>query len=149
MWQRIQTLYLAISTLLIGLMFFSDKAVRYGADGAIQEAIGYTAYVPYLILLVVIFLLNVLALTSYKFRVFQMRTAGLSALITIALQVWLIVDFALTHSDYVFRISVIFPLVTVILDMLAYKHIFADELLVETSYHLRESRKKRNKKRRK
>ncbi len=145
MWQRIQTLYLAISTILIGSMFFSAKAVSYGADGEISEAIGYTAYVPYLILIVVIFLLNLLALTSYKFRVFQMRTAGLSALITFALQAWLILDFALTHSDYVFRISVIFPLVTIILDILAYRNIFADEMLVESAYHLRKPRKERRK----
>lgn len=145
MWQRIQTLYLAISTLLIGSMLLSVKAAAYGADGQASDVIMYTSYIPYLILLVVIFLLNLLALTTYSHRIFQMRTAGLSALITIALQVWLVVDFVLTHDDYVFKLNAVFPIVTVILDMLAYRGILADEMLVESAYHLRESRKKRKK----
>jgi len=145
MWQRIQTLYLAISTILTGVMLLSAKAVAYGADSEIVESIRYTSYTPYLILLVIIFLLNLLALTSYKFRVFQMRTAGLSALITLALQVWLIVDFIVTHSEYVFSFTAVFPIITIILNMLAYRAIFADEMLVESAYHLRKSRKERRK----
>lgn len=147
MWQRIQTLYLGISTLLIGLMFFSAKAVTFGSNGEIGQIITYTDYVPYLVLIIVIFLLNLLALTTYTHRVFQMRTAGLSALITLAFQVWLVVDFIVTHNDVVFRLSSVFPIVTVILDILAYRSILADEMLVESAYHLRESRK--NRKRRK
>lgn len=145
MWQRIQTLYLAISTALIASMFFASKAVKIGPGGEIVDAISYMSYVPYLILLVVILFLNVMALTTYKHRVFQMRTAGLSSIITLAFQAWLILDFVLTHNEVIFRMSAIFPIVTVILNMLAYRGILADQLLVESAYHLRKARRERRK----
>ena len=53
MWQRIQTLYLAIATALVAAMFFLPKAVVPGADGAGAETFRFVTYVPYLILLIV------------------------------------------------------------------------------------------------
>jgi cytochrome c biogenesis factor len=145
MWQRVQTLYLAISTILIGLMFFMAKAAVYGADGSVVEQFKFTTYVPYLILLVIIMVLNILALTTWNFRVFQMRTATLTAIITLALQIWIVVDFISTHDTMVFKIAAIFPLVAVIFDVLAVRGIFADQMLVESAYHLRKSRRERRK----
>ena len=86
MWQRIQTLYLALATGLIAAMLFTLKAVVPGPDGAFLQEVRYTAYLPYLILLIVIVLLDFLALTTFRFRVFQMRTAVLAALLLLALQ---------------------------------------------------------------
>ena len=93
MWQRIQTLYLAISTILMAVMLFSVKATVPGADGTTIETFNYLSYIPYAILIIVILLLNVLALTTYKFRVFQYRTAVLSGLVTLGFQIWLAVEF--------------------------------------------------------
>lgn len=143
MWQRIQTLYLAISTVLIAVMLFTCKAVVPGADGEIAEAFRYTAYLPYLILLIIITILNVLALTTYKIRIFQMRTAIFAALITIALQGWLAVDYFTADKILVFRVSVIFPLIAVICDFLAAKNIYADELMVSSFSRLRSGKKKK------
>ncbi|MCR5243801.1 MAG: DUF4293 domain-containing protein [Bacteroidales bacterium] len=145
MWQRAQTLYLAIATILIGLMFFMDKAVVMAADGSVAQAFGFTSYVPYAILLAIITFLNILALTTYKIRVFQMRTAALSAIITIALQAWLAVDFASTHTQMVFKVAAIFPLLAVIMDLLAVRGILADQMLVESASSLRKSRRERRK----
>lgn len=144
MWQRIQTLYLAIATALVAVLFFSLKAVIPAGDGTFAEEIKYTAYVPYLILLIVITALNVLALTSYRFRVFQMRTAVLSALITIALQAWLVVDYFTTSGTYVFRFTAIFPLIAVIFDFLAVRGIASDIMVAESVNRLR-TRKKNHK----
>jgi len=141
MWQRVQTLYLALATLLTALMFFCNKAVVMGPDGSEIEAYRYTQYVPYLILLLVITFLNILAVTTYKIRVFQMRTSVFSALITLALQGWLVVDFITNHNAMVFKVSAIFPIVAVILHVLAVRGIMADELLVQSVSHLRSSKK--------
>lgn len=134
MWQRVQTLYLAISTVLVGIMFFCCKAGE----------LCYTDYVPYVILLVIITLLNILALTTYRFRVFQMRTAVLSALITLALQVWIAVDYFTADDSLVFNITAVFPVVAVIFDLLAARGIFADELMVRSSSRLRSAKRKKN-----
>jgi len=131
MWQRVQTLYLFLSTVLAGSMFFCEKT----AD------LSYIKYTPYLILLIIITLLNFLALTCWKYRVFQMRTAVLSAIITLALQAWIAVDFFTADKIAVFKITAIFPLVCVILDVLAARGILADELMVRSASRLRSSKR--------
>ena len=113
-------------------MFFCDKA----------DGISFTSYWPYLALLVVITLLNILALTTWKFRVFQVRTTVLSALITLALQAWLVVDFIVTGNDPLFHVPALFPIVAVILDIMAARGIWADELMVRSSSRLRSSKRK-------
>lgn len=143
MWQRIQTLYLAISTALIAVMFFANKAVIPGAAGDPVQEFSFTSYIPYLILLIVISLLNIIALTTYKVRVLQMRTAILAALITLALQGWLAVDYFTADKVLVFRVSAIFPLIAVICDCLAAKNIFSDQLMVESFSRLRSGKKNR------
>lgn len=134
MWQRIQTLYLAIATALVAAMFFCDKA----------QGIAFTAFWPYTVLLVIITILNILALTTWKFRIFQVRTAVLSAIITLALQAWLVVDFVVTGNDPVFRLPSIFPIVAVILDVMAARSIWADELMVRSASRLRSSKRKKH-----
>lgn len=134
MWQRVQTLYLAISTALIASLFFCEKA----------DGIRYTAYVPYLVLMIIITLLNILALTTWSHRVFQFRTTNLSSIITVALQAWLVVDFIATRNDPMFHLSAVFPAVAVVFDILAARGIWADELMVRSASRLRAA--KRNKK---
>lgn len=144
MWQRIQTLYLFISTILIGCMFFMTKATMISNGGSGLEEIKYTAYVPYLILLIVIAILNILALTGFKIRVFQFRTAVLTAIVTLALQAWLAIDYFVADESLVFKASAIFPLVAVVLDVLAARGIMSDMLIADSMNRLR-SRKKNGK----
>jgi len=135
MWQRVQTLYLAISLSLIVALFFCEKA----------PGITYISYVPYLILLIVVGLLGLLALTTYKFRIFQFRTTVLAALITIALQGWLAVDYFATSGTLVFKWTAVFPLVAVIFDIMAARNIWADELIVRSASRLRAAKRKAGK----
>ena len=133
MWQRIQTLYLFLATGLVVSLFFCMKA----------GDVPYTDYWPYLVLLIVTGFLQVMALTTYKHRVFQMRTAVLSAIILIGLQGWLVYDFISTHNNPVFHVSAVFPIVAVILDFLAARSILADELLVRSADRLRAAKRKK------
>lgn len=132
MWQRVQTLYLALATALIASLFFCDKA----------EGVSFVSYWPYLVLIILITLLDILALTTWKFRVFQVRTTVLAALLTVALQAWLVVDFIVTGNDPLFHVPAIFPLVAIILDILAARGIWADELMVRSASRLRSSKRK-------
>ena len=141
MWQRAQTLYLAISTVLVFLLFFMPKAVVISSGNPVS----FTSYIPYLILLILVTLLNVLALTTWNFRIFQMRTATLTAIPTLALQIWLVVDFMATRSQATFKVFAIFPLIALIFDIMAIRGIFADQMLVESSASLRKSRRERRK----
>ena len=125
-------MYFALSTALIALMFFCNKA----------GDIPYTRYVPYLILLIIILLLDILALTTYKHRMFQFRTANLSSIITIALQAWLVVDFIVTKNDPLFHITAVFPIISVILNVLGARGVMADELMVRSASRLRAAKRK-------
>ena len=126
MWQRVQTLYLMIASALVAALFFSVKAFVFGPDGTHAQEFRYIAYTPYLILLIVVALLQVIALTTFKVRVLQMRTAVLSALILVALQGWLAVDFFTADKSVVFRWTAVFPLVAALLDVWAARAIFRD-----------------------
>ena len=138
-----QTLYLALATGLMAAMLFSLKAVVPGADGDFVQEIKYTAYVPYVILLIVIVLLDFLALTAFRFRVFQMRTAVLAAIITLALQAWIAVDYFTADDSLVFRLTAVFPIVAVIFDLLAARGIASDIMVAESVNHLRTRKKNR------
>lgn len=141
MWQRVQTLYLMIASALVAALFFSVKAFVFSPDGTHAQEFRYIAYTPYLILLIVVALLQVIALTTFKVRVLQMRTAVLSALILVALQGWLAVDFFTADKSVVFRWTAVFPLVAALLDVWAARAIFRDQLLVESLSSLRKRRR--------
>ena len=141
MWQRVQTLYLMIASALVAALFFSVKAFVFGPDGTHAQEFRYIAYSPYLILLIVVALLQVIALTTFKVRVLQMRTAVLAALILVALQGWLAVDFFTADKSVVFRWTAVFPLVAALLDVWAARAIFRDQLLVESLSSLRKRRR--------
>jgi hypothetical protein len=83
----------------------------------------------------------VIALTTFKVRVLQMRTAVLAALILVALQGWLAVDFFTADQALVFRWTAVFPLVAALLDVWAARAIFRDQLLVESLSSLRKRRR--------
>ncbi len=141
MWQRVQTLYLMIASALVGALFFSVKAFVFCPDGTHAQEFRYIAYTPYLILLIIVALLQVIALTTFKVRVLQMRTAVLAALILVALQGWLAVDFFTADDALVFRWTAVFPLVAALLDIWAARAIFRDQLLVESLSSLRKRRR--------
>ena len=133
MWQRIQTLYLLLATGLVVALLFCPKA----------GDVTYTEYWPYAVLLILTAFLQVMATTTWKHRIFQMRTASLSAIILIGLQIWLVVDFISTHNTPVFHITAVFPVVAAILDFLAARSILADEMLVRSADRLRSAKRKK------
>ena len=144
MWQRIQTLYLCIATGLIAALFFSVKAFTLGPGGVHSVDLTYIKYTPYLILLILITILQLLAVFTFNARVFQMRTAVLSAILMIALQTWIGVDYFTADKEWIFKFTAVFPLVAAILNFIAARYILRDQLLVESVSHLR-SRKKNHK----
>lgn len=144
MWQRLQTLYLCLATGLVVALFFSVKAFTLGPGGVHAVELTYVKYTPYLILLILITILQLLAVFTFNARVFQMRTAVLAAILMIALQAWIGVDYFTAGKEWIFKFTAVFPLVAAILNFIAARYILRDQLLVESVSHLR-SRKKNHK----
>jgi len=144
MWQRIQTLYLAIACGLIVSMFFSTMAVAIGTEGAIAE-INYVEKIPFLLLMISIISANLLALILFKSRGIQLRVTVIAALLLAGFQIWLAVDYFTAPDGVVFKFTAIFPIVAAFLDLMAAKNIYSDQLMVESFSRLRTSKKNRRK----
>ena len=139
MWQRIQTLYLAVATALLASMFFCKFATVIGPDGA-EATIKYFEKVPYCFLLIIG---NVFSLFAFKIRIPQMRVATLSAINLLAFQIWIIVDVVRGWNEMVFSVTALFPLVAMVLDILAARNIMLDEAMVQSASRLRASKRRR------
>ena len=72
-----------------------------------------------------------------------MRTAVLAAIITLALQAWIAVDYFTAEDSLVFRLTAVFPIVAIICDLLAARGIASDIMVVESFNHLRTKKKNR------
>ena len=142
MWQRIQTLYLAIATALLASMFFCKFATIVGPQGNDLE-IMYWEKIPYVTLLAISTLGNIFSLLAFKIRMPQMRVATGAAIVLLALQCWIVVDLARNWNEMSFSVTALFPLIAAILDIMAARSILLDEAMVQSSARLRASKRKR------
>ena len=142
MWQRIQTLYLALACGIVAALFFSPLAVAIG-DGGAQETINFTDNIYSLCLMISIALANLLALILFKHRGLQMRVTVIAGLLLLGFQIWLAVRYFTAPEGIVFKFTAILPLVAAILDFLALRGILADQFLVESYGRLRSRKKNR------
>jgi len=142
MWQRIQTIFLAISLGLTCSLFFCNLSTVIGPDGE-EVVIRYSEKIVYLVLTIITAIVGLIALSTFKFRLFQMRTAILAALLLLGIQGVIVYDFVMYHKEMVFSFTAVFPILGAILDFLAARKIFQDEIMVRASARLRDTRKKR------
>lgn len=145
MWQRIQTLYLAISFGLVLALCFGTAYRVTDPDGMVSVSY-WQLQKPYFgILLGILTALVALALVSFKSLILQMRLATLGAIVALGTQVWLAWMY-FTWEGPVFSWSVIFPLVICICNFLAARSCFQDQLMVESAMRIRDKRRRSNKK---
>ena len=142
MWQRIQTLYLALACGIVAALFFVPLAVAIGTGGT-TENIYFTDNVYFLCLLIAIALANFTALILFKHRGIQIRVAVVACLLLLGFQIWLLAKYFNAPDGVVFKFTAILPLVASALDALAVRRIMADELLVQSYSRLRTKKKNR------
>ena len=142
MWRSIQTLYLGIATALMAALFFCRFATIIGPDGA-EETIRYYEKTPYLVLMIMTLTAHICSVFSYKLRFLQARVCIITALLALGMQVWFFMDFMKFRHDMVFSITMVFPLVMTILDVMAAKNSMVDEMTVTAVRSVRRSRKGR------
>ncbi len=145
MWQRIQTLYLLISTALVIALCLGTAYHVSGTEGLTDVSYWQLQKPFFGILLGILAFLVALALVVYKSRILQMRLAVLSGIIALGMQGWLAWMY-FSFEGAVFSWTVIFPLVIFICNLLAARGCFQDQLMVESAYRVRERRKRGSKK---
>ena len=142
MWRSIQTLYLGIATALMAALFFCRFATIIGPDGA-EETIRYYEKTPYLVLMIMTLTAHICSVFSYKLRFLQARVCIITALLALGMQVWFFMDFMKFRNDMVFSITMVFPLVMTILDVMAARNSLVDEVTVSAVRSFRKARRKK------
>ncbi len=142
MWRSIQTLYLGIATALMAALFFCRFATIIGPDGA-EETIRYYEKTPYLVLMIMTLTAHICSVFSYKLRFLQARVCIITALLALGMQVWFFMDFMKFRHDMVFSITMVFPLVMTILDVMAARNSLVDEMTVSAIRSVKTARRRR------
>lgn len=142
MWRSIQTLYLGIATALMAALFFCRFATIIGPDGA-EETIRYYEKTPYLVLMIMTLTAHICSIFSYKMRFLQARICIITALLALGMQVWFFMDFMKFRNDMVFSITMVFPLVMTILDVMAARNSLVDEVTVSAVRSFRKAGRKK------
>lgn len=140
MWRRIQTLYIAIATALTIALFFSKMATIIGPGGD-ELTIMYYEKRAYLVMMIMLLTAGICALFSFKSWVLQARVCGLSALMLIGFQIWLAIDFFRFHNDMVFSFTMVFPIVSAILNILAARNAMIDAMTIQAVKKTKKVRK--------
>lgn len=123
-------------------LFFSDAALVYG-PGAEVSSIAYIEKLPYMALLSLAAASTLAALLLFRRRMLQLRLAAVACVLCLGLQGWIAWDYFTAPDAIVFRYTAVFPLVSAILDILAVRGIYADELMVRSASRLRPSRRRK------
>jgi hypothetical protein len=145
--QRIQTLYLLIAAIMVGLLFIFPFAeiLKDGAiylfnykgiflDGTLKEN-GLAVS----ILIGIILALHGFAIFSYRKRIRQIRIIVLIILILLVLygMFFFYTYYSFGGAQISFKISIVFPMVAIILDYLAIRAIGKDEALIRSLDRIR------------
>lgn len=137
MFFRIQSLFLSIAAGLSISMFFTNM-IKF-VDGL---TISFWEYTPARIFLLVTSVLGVIALSSFKNRLYQIRICNLATLILLGFQIYLAVLFFRREPEMIFTINTVFPLVAAILTFIGMRYVARDEAMVMAASRLRKSKNK-------
>jgi hypothetical protein len=154
--QRIQSLYLLLVVILMSFLVFKPFAEIAVQDG--QVVIFYTYAVkkfitsehsemiirtlPVIIMVCLIGLISFMNIFQFNRRIIQMRVCVLNILLMAGLMILMFYYYymaksALQVESHALKLPVIFPVIGIVLTLLAYRKIHEDEVLVRSYDHLR------------
>ena len=105
----------------------------------------FTQYWPFLVFVIVTFVLSFFSIFIYKRRIQQMRICIYNMLVLFAFQAWIAYMFFTRVEGTIFTISAVFPIVAGIFVFMAFRKISEDEALVQGLNSLRDMTKNRKK----
>ena len=108
-----------------------------------EVTIRYYEKTPYLVLMIMALTAHICAIFSYKLRFLQARVCIITALLALGMQVWFFMDFMKFRHDMVFSITMVFPIVMTILDVMAARNSLVDEMTVSAVKSVRKTLKRR------
>jgi hypothetical protein len=136
--QRIQSIYLFIVIVLQSVLL-SGNIAKY-SDLSGKEIIYKTVDIPLLAALASFTaLIPAISMFLYKKRILQMRFNIYNSILLVALQGFIVYHIVQNIHDarFIFTIQSIFPIISVILSILAIRNILKDEILIKSLNRLR------------
>ena len=140
-WPRMQNVLLAISAFLMLSLLWSRLCYTVDMDG-VEYSIKFTEHVQFLIFTLITFALCIAAICYCKQYILQIRVCIINIIILLGYQIWLVVAFFQLKSAYTFTISALFPLVCIILIILAIRFSWKDASVVIARDFRRKAAKK-------
>ncbi len=153
--QRPQSIYLLLVTVLMSFLLIRPYAARVLSDGqvlmfhthAVKE-IGYTAITTVKITIPVIALVILAGLISFgniflfSRRLLQMKICAVNVLIMLVLEITMLLYYILLKHPigelrHTFKVSAIYPVLGIILTIMAFRAINHDEMLVNSYKRIR------------
>lgn len=130
MWKKLTTYLTLIATLLVGSMFFCSFASIIGPEGDVLK-IRYHEKIPYLVMLIMLISGCLFSVLTHRLPFLQARVCMLTGLMLIGFQIWLGVDFFNYHSEMVFSLSMLFPLLAASLEIIAARRALVDGMTLQ------------------
>ena len=124
-WPRMQNVLLGIAAFLMLSLFWSEMCYTIGDDG-VRYSIKYTEHLQFLVLTFITVSLAIAAICYRKQYILQVRVCIIEMFILLGFQIWLLVAFLQLKSVYTFTVSTLFPLVCIILIVLAIRYSWRD-----------------------
>ena len=130
MWKKLTTYLTLISTLLVCSMFFCSFASIIGPEGSTVK-IMYYEKMPYLIMMIMLLTGGLFSILTHRHPFLQARVCMLTALMLIGFQIWLGIDFFNYRNDMVFSLTMLFPLLTATLEIIASRRALIDGVTLQ------------------
>lgn len=148
--QRIQTLFLIVSTAILSLLYifplteFSDdnsQIFNFSVFGIFADNEEIISTIPLLILLSIVVLLSLISIFAFKNRSLQMRLSVFNILVLIGF-IGMFAFYIFNTTDSInanihYTIFSVMPVISIILIYLAYRAIKRDEELVRSADRIR------------
>jgi len=152
--QRIQTIYLLIVAILIGILYFFPIAsfvveqdmsmYNLSVKGLIPDVAGAKPLfraLPLIIFISVIIITSTITIALYKRRMFQIRLCIINIILLLGLQIFMFYFVSVSKhqlgSSTSFSLIFVFPIISAVLNYLAIRRIAKDESLVRSMDRLR------------
>ena len=148
-WKRVQTLLIALAGgLLLSLLFldmcYADVPSETVPGATDHFTIKFHERYQFMIFSFVTFALTIVTIGYYKQRIMQIRLCILNSILLLFYQIWLVIAFFRLHEAFTFTVASVFPLIAIILLLIAATFIWKDEMRFMVANAMAQSKKHKN-----
>ena len=140
MFKKLTTYLTLAATLFTGAMFFMEFA-EYMSNGNEIKRIMYYDNVGHLTILIMIITGCLISILTHKHPLLQSRVCMITGLMLVGFQIWLGVDFIRLHDQFIFSVSILFPLAAAALEIIAARKALIDGMTLQAVKYFKKIQK--------